>query len=87
MSQTKWLKERNLRAAMLGRGNVAGRNDFIRLNYSCWNEDMDYIKKHYDLVEAGSEAMLWVLQRRQRDGQWRRFRAMRRKMAGVSGWQ
>lgn len=60
MSQTKWLKERNLRAAMLGRGNVAGRNDFIRLNYSCWNEDMDYIKKHYDLVEAGSEAMLWV---------------------------
>ena len=20
---------------------------------------MDYIKKHYDLVEAGSEAMLW----------------------------
>lgn len=21
---------------------------------------MDYIKKHYDLVEAGSEAMLWV---------------------------
>ena len=60
MSQTKWLKERNLRAAMLGRGNVAGRNDFIRLNYSCWDEDMDYIKKHYDLVEAGSEAMLWV---------------------------
>lgn len=60
MSQTKWLVERNLRAAMLGKGNVAGRNDFIRLNYSCWNEDMDYIKKHYDLVEIGSEAMLWV---------------------------
>lgn len=60
MSQTKWLKERNLRAAMLGKGNVAGRNDFIRLNYSCWNEDMDYIKKHYDLVEIGSEVMLWV---------------------------